>query len=196
MPSLLDRAQARAAGEGLTIHTQRADAEALPFPDDSFDVVLSTFGVMFAPNQERAAAELVRASRPGGRIGLANWTPSGFIGQMFKTIGRHVPPPAGVLSPLQWGDEARLEELIGNDVQSLAVNRRHFVFRYRSAEDLLDTFRTYYGPMLKAFATADDAGRVALEADLLALANEWNTSSTGTLRVPSEYLEVVAVKAS
>ncbi len=194
--SLLDRAQARAASEGLTIDTERADAEALPFPDGSFDVVLSTFGVMFAPNQEQASAELVRACRPGGRIGLANWTPSGFIGQMFKIVGRYVPPPAGVRPPVAWGDEDRLRELFGSDVQSLAVHRRQFVFRYRSAEHWLDTFRAYYGPTLKAFSAVDDAARAALERDLLALANECNTSSTGTLRVPSEYLEVVAVKAS
>ena len=193
--SLLDRAQARAAGEGLTIDTQRADAEALPFPDGSFDVVLSTFGVMFAPNQEQAAAELVRVCRPGGRIGLANWTPSGFIGQMFKTVGRYVPPPAGVRPPVAWGDEDRLGELFADDVQSVAVDRRQFVFRYRSAEHWLDTFRMYYGPTLKAFAAADDAARAALERDLLALAREHNTSISGTLRIPSDYLEVVAAKA-
>jgi 2-polyprenyl-3-methyl-5-hydroxy-6-metoxy-1,4-benzoquinol methylase len=193
--SLLELTRARAATEGLTIDTQEADAEALPFPDDSFDVVLSTFGVMFAPNQEQAVAELVRTCRPGGRIGLANWTPSGFIGQMFKTVGRHVPPPAGVRPPVAWGDEIRLQELFGEDVRSLTVTRRQFVFRYRSAEDWLDTFRTYYGPTLKAFAAVDRAARAALENELLALANEWNTSSTGTLRVPSDYLEVVAVKA-
>jgi SAM-dependent methyltransferase len=194
--SLLDRAQARAAGEGLTIGTERADAEALPFADDSFDVVLSTFGVMFTPDQEKAAAELLRACRPGGRIGLANWTPAGFIGQMFKTVGRHVAPPAGVRPPVAWGEEGRLRELFGNDVRSLTVERRQFVFRYRSAEQWLDTFRTYYGPTLKAFAAVDGAAREALEQDLLALANEWNTSTTGTLRVPSDYLQVVAVKAA
>jgi SAM-dependent methyltransferase len=193
--SLLDRAQARAASEGLVIATERADAEALPFADGDFDVVLSTFGVMFAPNQDRAASELVRVARPGGRIGLANWTPAGFIGQMFKTVGRHVSPPAGVRPAVEWGDEDRLRELFGNDVESLAADRRHFVFRYRSAQHLVDTFRTYYGPVLKAFAAVDEATRPALERDLLALAEEFNTSTTGTLRIPSEYLEVVAVKA-
>lgn len=169
VPSLLDRAQARAASEGLVIATERADAEALPFPDGSFDVVLSSFGVMFAPNQEQSAAELVRACRPGG--------------------------PAGVRPPVEWGDEARLPERFGTDVASLAAHRRQFVFRYRSAEDWLETFRTYYGPTLKAFSAVDGAARVGLERDLLALAKEWNTSLTGTLRVPSDYLEVVAVKA-
>jgi 2-polyprenyl-3-methyl-5-hydroxy-6-metoxy-1,4-benzoquinol methylase len=192
--SLLERTQARAASDGLTIETQQADAEALPFPDGSFDVVLSTFGVMFSPNQEQASAELVRTCRPGGRIGLANWTPSGFIGHVLKTVGRYVSPPMGVRPPVVWGDETRLRELFGNDIQSLAVHRRQFVFRYRSAQHWLDTFRTYYGPVLKAFAAVDDAARAALERDLLALANEGNTSSVGTLRVPSEYLEVVAVK--
>ncbi|MFP5317044.1 MAG: methyltransferase domain-containing protein [Acidimicrobiia bacterium] len=194
VPSLLAQTQRRADSEGLLIETRQADAEALPFPDGSFDVVLSTFGVMFTPNQEQAAAELLRACRPGGRIGLANWTPSGFIGQMFKTVGRHVPPPPGVRPPLGWGDEARLGELFGDGVRSLAVNPRQFVFRYRSAEHWLDTFRTYYGPVLKAFSALDDGARAALERDLLDLATEWNSSSTGTLRVPSEYVEVVAVK--
>jgi SAM-dependent methyltransferase len=192
--SLLDQAQARAAGEGLTIKTERADAEALPFPDDSFDVVLSTFGVMFTPNQEQASAELLRVCRPGGRIGLANWTPSGFIGQMFKIVGRYVAAPAGVRPPVAWGDEARLRELFGDDVQSVAVDRRQFVFRYRSAAHWLDTFRTYYGPTLKAFAAVDDETRPELERELLALASEHNTSTTGTLRIPSDYLEAVAVK--
>jgi SAM-dependent methyltransferase len=192
--SLLEQAQRRAASEGLVIDTQQADAEALPFPGGSYDVVLSTFGVMFAPNQEQAAAEFVRACRPGGRIGLANWTPSGFIGQMFKTVGRHVPPPPGIRPPVAWGDEARLRELFGDGLQYLAARRRQFVFRYRSAQDWLDTFRTFYGPTLKAFAALDAASGAALERELLALADEHNTSSTGALRIPSEYLEVVAVK--
>ncbi|MEX2100289.1 MAG: class I SAM-dependent methyltransferase [Acidimicrobiia bacterium] len=195
VPALLEGTRARAAAEGLTIDLKEADAEALPFADATFDVVLSTFGVMFTPNQERAAAELTRVCRPGGRIGLTNWTPEGFVGQMFKIVGRYAPPPAGVRSPLDWGTEARLAELFGADVRTLDVQRRHFVFRYRSAEHWLDTFRHYYGPTHKAFAALDDAGQVAFEHDLLTLANEHNTSSTGGLRIPSEYLEVVAVKA-
>lgn len=193
--ALLDGTRARAASEGLTIDVREADAEALPFDDQTFDVVLSTFGVMFTPNQERAAAELLRVCRPGGRIGLANWTPQGFIGQMFKIVGRYVPPPAGVRSPLEWGTAVRIGELFGTDVQSIAAESRHFVFRYRSAEDWLDTFRTYYGPTYKAFGALDAATRVAFENELLALAHEHNTSTTGALRVPSEYLEVVGVKA-
>jgi ubiquinone/menaquinone biosynthesis C-methylase UbiE len=195
VPALLERTRARAAAEGLTIDVREADAEALPFADASFDVVLSTFGVMFTPNQEQAAAELVRVCRPGGRIGLTNWTPEGFIGQMFKIVGKYAPPPAGVRSPLQWGTEARLAELFGSNVQAIDAQRRDFVFRYRSAEDWLDTFRTYYGPTYKAFGALDDAGQKAFASELLALANEHNTSKTGALRVPSEYLEIVVVKA-
>jgi SAM-dependent methyltransferase len=195
VPALLEGTRARAAAEGLTIDVKEADAEALPFADATFDVVLSTFGVMFTPDQVCAAAELMRVCRPEGRIGLTNWTPEGFIGQMFKVVGRYAPPPAGVRSPLEWGTESRLAELFGTDVQALEVQRRNFVFRYRSAEHWLDTFRTYYGPTYKAFAALDAAGQAAFEHDLLALANEHNTTPTGGLRIPSEYLEVVAVKA-
>jgi SAM-dependent methyltransferase len=195
VPALLAGTAARARGEGLAVETRTADAEALPFPDASFDVVLSTFGVMFCPDQERAAAELLRVCRPGGRIGLANWTPTGFIGRMFKVVGGYVPPPAGVASPLLWGTESHLDALLG-DGAKIDVQRRHFVFRYRSAQHWLDTFRTYYGPTLKAFGALDDAGRESLERDLLALADECNTSTTGALRIPSEYLEVVVTKHS
>ena len=195
VPALLDGTRARAASDGLTIAVREADAEALPFADDAFDVVLSTFGVMFTPNQEQSAAELARVCRPGGRIGLTNWTPEGFIGQMFKIVGRYAPPPAGVRSPLEWGTEHRLAELFGSSVRTIDVTRRQFVFRYRSAQHWIDTFRDYYGPTLKAFAALDDAGRTAFERDLLALADEHNTSGAGALRIPSEYLEVVAVTA-
>ena len=195
VPELLEGTRARAASEGLTVEIREADAEALPFADGAFDAVVSTFGVMFTPNQERAAAELVRVTRPGGRIGLTNWTPEGFIGQMFKIVGSYVAPPAGVRSPLQWGTEDRLVELFGDNVQSLYAQRREFVFRYRSAEDWLDTFRTYYGPTFKAFGALDADGQAGFERDLLALANAHNTSTTGALRIPSEYLEVVAVTA-
>jgi SAM-dependent methyltransferase len=192
----LDGTRRRAEAEGLVIDVQEADAEALPFADGAFDVVLSTFGVMFTPNQERAAAELVRTCRPGGRIGLVNWTPDGFIGQMFKVIGRYAPPPAGVRSPLDWGTEARLAELFGDDVQTLDARRREFVFRYRSPEHWLETFRTYYGPTLKAFAALDAADRLALEHELLALAREHDTAGTGALRIPSAYLQMVATVQS
>jgi SAM-dependent methyltransferase len=194
VPELLARAHARASADGLTIETREADAEALPFADGTFDAVLSTFGVMFTPHQKRAAAELVRVCRPGGRVGLANWTPDGFVGLMFKIVGRYVPPPAGVPSPLAWGTEASLRELFGDRIETLEIARRQFVFRYRSAQDWLDTFRNFYGPLHKAFAALDEAERAAFEQDLLALANAHNTSITGVLRVPSDYVEVVAVK--
>jgi SAM-dependent methyltransferase len=171
---------------------KEVDAEAMPFADDSFDVVLSTFGVMFTPNQERSASELVRVCAPGGRIGLANWTPEGFIGQMFKVVGRYVAPPAGIRSPLEWGTDARLVELLGSQCSKLRIRRKEFVFRYRSAEDWVDTFREFYGPTLKAFGALDASAQNGLEQDLLMLAREHNTSSARGLRVPSEYVEVVA----
>src|SRR6185295_12558483 len=146
VPALLERGRARAVAERLDVTFQEADAEQLPFADRSFDVVLSIFGVMFTPNQEQAAQELLRVCRPGGKIGLANWTPDGFIGHVFRTIGKYVPPPAGVKPPALWGTEQRLRELFGADIAKLTVNRRMFVFRYRSAEHFLDVFRTYYGP--------------------------------------------------
>ena len=193
--ALLDRTEARAAAEGLTIERWEADAEALPFEDDTFDVVLSTFGVMFTPQPIVAMAELLRVCRPGGRVGLASWTPQGFVGQMFRMVGRYVPPPTGVPSPLEWGTKARIGELLGTDVASIGAHTREFVFRYRSSRDWLRAFRDFYGPVLKAFAALAPAEQIALERDLLALADAHNTSTTGALRVPSEYLEVIAVKA-
>jgi ubiquinone/menaquinone biosynthesis C-methylase UbiE len=189
--SLLDGTRARATANGLAIDCREADAEALPFPDDSFDVVLSTFGVMFTPDQQQAAAELVRVCRPGGRIGLANWTPGGFVGQMFKIVGRYAPPPAGLHSPLEWGTEPRLTELLGS-AATVHAQARHYVFRYRSGQEWVDTFRTYYGPMNKAFAAQDEERAREFELELLTLAEVHNTSTSGTLRVPSEYLEIVA----
>ena len=191
--ALLDGTSARAASEGLRIHCREADAEALPFPDDSFDVVLSTFGVMFTPDQERAASELLRVCRPGGKIGLANWTPTGFVGQMFKIVGRYAPPPAGVRSPLEWGTEARLAELFAGR-STVAATTRQYVFRYRDTADWLDTFRTYYGPMHKACKAADEATAADFGRDLVALGNGANTAP-GSFRVPSDYLEVVITKA-
>jgi SAM-dependent methyltransferase len=184
---LLERAQVRAAADGLALTTQVADAENLPFEDDSFDAVLSTFGVMFTPNPERAAAELLRVCRPGGRIGLANWTPDGFIGHMFKVIGRHFPPPAGVPSPMAWGLPAQVEALLGK----ADITSREFVFRYRSAEDFFETFRRYYGPTERVWAALDEAGRAGLRADLVALADGHNRDTRGVLAVPAEYLEIV-----
>ena len=195
VPELLDGTRARADADGLTLETRVADAEALPFADGAFDAVLSTFGVMFAPNQDASAAELVRVCRRGGRIGLANWTPEGFVGQMFKIVGKYVAPVPGLRSPLQWGTEERLVELFGDGVRSLDVTRRHFVFRYQSARHWVETFRAYYGPTLKAFGSLDPEGQEALAEDLVALANECDRSTNGSLAVPSEYLEIVAVRA-
>ena len=190
--ALLDRAKERATAERLSVEFQQADAEALPFADGSYDVVLSTFGVMFAPDQDRAAAELVRVCRTGGRIGLANWTPEGFIGQLFKTIGKHVPPPAGVKSPALWGSEARLKELFGG--HEVKATRQSFQFRYKSADHWLEVFKTYYGPTHRAFAALDAPKQAALQADLVELLTRMNRGGAGTLIVPSEYLEVVVTK--
>ena len=190
--TLLDRARLRAEADGLHITTEIADAENLPYGDDAFDTVLSTVGVMFAPNADDAAAELVRVCKPGGKIGLANWTPEGFVGQMFKIVGAHVPPPAGVPSPLLWGTDARVCELLDADC-AVDITRKHFVFRYRSADDFFDTFITYYGPTFKAWGALDDDGKASFRSQLVALADSMNRA-TGSLAVPSEYLEVVATK--
>lgn len=189
---LLERGRARAAADGLAVEFREADAEALPFADGSFDVVLSTFGVMFTPDQERAAAELLRVCRPGGRIGLANWTPEGFLGDLFRTIARHVPPPAGARSPMQWGSPERLDAWFGGEA-SLVLTKRTFKFHYRSAAHFLEVFRTWYGPMGKAFAALDAAGQEAFAGDLLELVQRAHRGGPG-LAVPSEYLEVVATR--
>ena len=186
---LLDRGKERARAERLPIAFRLADAEALPFADSSFDVALSVFGVMFTPNQEQAAAELVRVVRKGGRIGLANWTPDGFIGQVFKTLGRHLPPPAGLKSPALWGTQSRLAELFPG--HQVSVAKRVFNFRYRSAAHWLDVFKTYYGPLHKAFASLDAAKQAALETDIFALLEAFNRAGDGVLIAPSEYLEAV-----
>jgi SAM-dependent methyltransferase len=190
VPELLDGARRRADAEGLVMDTRVADAENLPFENGSFDAVLSTFGVMFVPDPQRAAAELLRVCRPGGRIGLANWTPAGFIGQVFKIVGQHAPPPAGVPSPLAWGTEGRLGELLGGG--RVDVTRRHFVFRYQSANDFFDTFKDYYGPIVRAWSTLDETGRESFRSQLIALLDANNRATDGGLAVPSEYLEVVA----
>jgi SAM-dependent methyltransferase len=174
--------------------TRVADAEDLPFDDGTFDAVLSTFGVMFTPNPERAAAALLRVCRPGGRIGLANWAPDGFVGGMFRIIGEHVPPPAGVPSPMAWGTDDRLRDLFGAQAQ-VGIARRRFVFRYRSPSEFFETFRTCYGPIVRAWEALDEAGRASLETQLVALAAEANRSTDGTPAVPSDYVEVVVTRA-
>jgi SAM-dependent methyltransferase len=193
--SLLERGRDRARAEGLVLDFREADAEALPFRDGEFDAVLSTFGVMFAPDQEKAAAEMIRVCRPGGRIGLANWTPNGFIGQLFKTLGKHVPPAAGLKSPALWGSMDRLNELFHPYGATVVVTPKPFVFRYRSPQHWLDVFRTYYGPVLKAFGTLDPQAQAALQRDLLVLVAEFNRAKDGTMVVPSDYLEVVVTRA-
>jgi ubiquinone/menaquinone biosynthesis C-methylase UbiE len=194
VPALLDRASERAAAERLVITVREADAEALPFADGSFDAVVSTFGVMFTPDQDRAAAELVRVCRRGGKIGLANWTPEGFIGQLFKTIGRHVPPPPGARSPALWGTRPRVDELFGPHASSVEATSRHFTFRYRSPRHWLEIFRTYYGPLLKTFAALAPPAQAALERELMDLIAQFDRSGDGTMVVPSEYLEIVVTR--
>ena len=189
--SLLDSGQLRALAEGHTIRFQEADAENLPFTDASFDAVLSTFGVMFTPDQEKAASELARVCRPGGKIGLANWTPESFIGQVFKTIGKYIPPAAGVKSPALWGTKARLEQLFGKNARQMRTTSREFTFRYRSPEHFIEVFRTYYGPMNKTYGAIDAGKQAAFTSDLLALMAGGNRSGDRTLVLPSEYLEVV-----
>jgi ubiquinone/menaquinone biosynthesis C-methylase UbiE len=194
VPALLDRGRARSTAEGWAIDFKEADAEALPFRDASFDAVVSTFGVMFTPNQDKAAAEMLRVCKPGGKIGMANWTPDGFIGQVFKAVGKHMPPPAGVRSPILWGTRARLDELFGAQASAIEAPPRDFIFRYRSAQHWIDVFRSYYGPVLKTFAALPADGQAALLADITALIGRFNTAKDGTIVVPGEYLEVVIVK--
>jgi ubiquinone/menaquinone biosynthesis C-methylase UbiE len=194
VPALLERARERAAADRLDIAFREADAEALPFPDGGFDAVVSTFGVMFTPDQDRAAGELIRVCKSGGKIGLANWTPEGFIGQVFKTIGKHLPPPAGVRSPALWGTRARIAELFEPRASSIKSLQRHFTFRYRSPDHWLDVFKTYYGPLLKAFAALEPAAQSALDRDLRALIGQSNRSGDGSMVVPSEYLEIVITR--
>jgi SAM-dependent methyltransferase len=191
VPSLLDAGRARAQVEGHAIKFQDADAENLPFRDGSFDAVMSTFGVMFTPDQEKSASELTRVCKPCGKIGLANWTPESFIGQLFKTIGKYVPPASGVKSPALWGTKARLDELFGKAARAIHATQREFTFRYRSPAHWIDVFRTYYGPLTKTFAALDSDKQAAFTRDLLALMESNNRSGDGTLVLPSEYLEVV-----
>jgi len=194
VPSLLERGKLRAKAEDLPVEFQVADAEALPFADAAFDVVVSTFGVMFTPDQDKAASELMRVCKRGGKIGLANWTPEGFIGQLFKTLGQYLPPPAGARSPALWGTPSRINEMFETSAASIKAERRHFTFRYHSPDHFLQIFRSYYGPMLKAFAALDEKNREALNHDLLALIGRLNTATDGTMIVPSEYLEVVVTR--
>ena len=194
VPALLERGKQRAEIDGLVITFREADAEALPFAEASFDIVTSSFGVMFTPNQERAAAELLRVCRPGGKIGLANWTPESFIGQLFKTIGKHLPPPAGLKSPALWGTRDRLNDLFGPDAGSIEAAQRTYVWRYKSPRHWLDLWRAVYGPLQKAFDALDEAAQEQLTTDLLALIDRFNVATDGTMVVPADYLEVIVTK--
>jgi ubiquinone/menaquinone biosynthesis C-methylase UbiE len=192
--ALLANARRRAEADGLHVQFEIADAENLPFPDGSFDAVVSTFGAMFCPDQDRTAAELMRVTRRGGRIGLANWTPEGFIGQLFKTIGKYQPPPAGVRSPAAWGTRSWLSSAFDAQASAIAVVARHFSFRYRSPQHFLGLFREYYGPVLKAFEALDAVRRDALAQDIIDLIGRFNKSGDESMVVPSEYLEVVVTR--
>ncbi len=194
VPALLEKGRERAHAEGLEVRFLDADVEDLPFADGTFDVVLSTFGAMFAPDQRRTALEMMRVLRPGGRIGMANWTPGAFIGRLFKVIGAHVPPPAGLKSPALWGSDTHVAELFGPLAAQIRSERRVFNFRYRSAAHWVQVFRDYYGPTHKAFAALDGAGKQALERDLTALLQELNVAGDTSLVVPAEYLEIVITK--
>ena len=194
VPALLIRARRRAEADGLAPEFVAGDAEDLPFRDASFDVVSSVFGAMFAPDQEQTARELARVCRPGGRIGLVAHTPGGFIGQLFTTNAKHVAPPAGLRSPVEWGTEERLRELFGRSIAGITAVKREYVFRYRSPEDFLLYWRRFYGPTMKAFEAVGEAGRDALQSDLSDLIARFNRADDGTMVVPSEYLETVIVR--
>jgi ubiquinone/menaquinone biosynthesis C-methylase UbiE len=194
VPALLARGKLRAESEGLEISFQEADAEQLPFDDASFDIVTSSFGVMFAPDQDRAAAEMLRVTRPGGKIGLANWTPESFIGQLFKTLGKHLPPPAGLKSPALWGTSDRLYELFGSDSNTIELTAETYVWRYKSPRHWLELWREVYGPLQKAFGALDKDAQAQLAIDLLALIDRNNVADDGTMVVPAEYVEVVVTK--
>jgi SAM-dependent methyltransferase len=194
VPMLLDEARKRAEAEGLTIDLLEGDAEQLPFEDASFDVVLSTLGVMFAPDQEKAAGELLRVVKPGGTIGMVNWVPDGYIGNLFKTIGKYVPPPPGLKPPFRWGTEEGLDELLDGGIGSLQTRRRTFVWRFPSVRHHVEFMRGYYGPLNKAFGALDEEGQAALERDLISLAERYNHSEDGTAALHADYLEIVATR--
>jgi len=191
VPALLERGRARASAEGLPVKFEQADAENLPYADQTFDVVMSTFGVMFTADQDKAASEMARVCKSGGRIGLANWTPTSFVGELFKLTPKYITPPAGVKPPTLWGTEARLRELFGDRAKSITIVPRHFVFRYHSAAHFLEVFRTFYGPLHKAFAALDAEKQAAYAADVIAVAEKFNRATDGTMVAPGEYLEVV-----
>jgi SAM-dependent methyltransferase len=192
--SLLDKGRARARAEGLSVHFEEADVEKLPFANGTFDVVVSTFGAMFAPDHERTGAEMMRVLRPGGRLGMANWTPESFIGKLFKLIGTYIPPAAGTKSPILWGSEAHVGRMVGEEAAHVRCERRHFNFRYASPTHFVQVFRDFYGPTHKAFLSLDAISGKNLERDITHLLEHMNLGGPGTLVVPSEYLEVIVTK--
>jgi SAM-dependent methyltransferase len=194
VPMLLDEGRKRAEAEGLPIDFVEGDAENLPFEDASFDVAISTLGVMFAPDQERAASELLRVVKPGGTIGMVNWVPDGYVGDLFRTMGKYVPPPAGLKPPFRWGTEEGLGELFGEGIGSLQTRRRSLVWRFPSARHHVEFMRDYYGPLNKAFGTLEEEGQKTLEEDLISLVEQYNRSGDGTAVWPADYLEVVAAR--
>ncbi len=195
VPMLLDEGRERAKAEGLAVDFREGDAEEIPFPDASFDVVLSTLGAMFAPNQEKAADELLRVCKPGGTIGMANWVPDGYVGDLFRTMGKRVPPPGGLKPPFVWGTEEGLLELFGDGIGSLEARRRSFMWRYPSARHHVEFMRGYYGPLNKAFEALDEEGQKALEEELISVVERYNRAGDGTAAVwPGDYLEVVATR--
>ncbi len=194
VPELIEEARRRAEAERLEVSFEVGDAKNLPYPDASFDVVLSTIGVMFAPNQEKAATELLRVVRPGGKIGMANWVPDGYVGDLFRTMGKYVPPPTGLKPPFLWGTEEGLRELFGDGIGSLQTRRRSFMWRYPSARYHVEFMRGFYGPFYKAFETLDEEGQEALEEDLISLVEHYNHSCDAAAVWPADYLEVVATR--
>ena len=192
---LLAKSRRRAEAEGFDIRYQIADAENLPFENEEFDAVVSTFGVMFTPNQNQAAFELLRTCRQGGKIGLANWTPESFIGQLFKVLGQYITPPAGVSSPALWGNENWINQQFANDAKDISVTKKNFNFRYQSPEHFIDVFRNFYGPVHKAYAALDENKQNALTQDLVQAIEKFNTSQQGDMCVPGEYAEIIIVKA-
>lgn len=195
VPDLLERAQRRAEAEGLPVRTEVADAQQLPFDDDSFDVVTSTFGAMFAPDQARTAAELLRVLRVGGRLGMANWTPEGWVGAQFGLLARFRPPPAGLVPPTAWGTDDRLRELFGDRVSVLETSRRHTDFCQHDTASLYELFRAWFGPINTLWQAMDESARAELRDSWIALGEDFNVARDGTCEIAGEYLEVIAVKA-
>jgi len=194
VPALVERARLRATADGVTVDFREGDAQALAFSNSTFDAVLSTFGVMFAPNQELAAHELLRVCKPGGRIGLANWMPTEYGGDFFRTIAKYAPAPTGLKPALRWGTEDGLRELIGAGTSAIRAERRVVTTYYRSIDHAIETFRTCFGPMVRAFQAIDAAGQDALRSDVATLFDRYNRATDGTLAMECAYLQVVATK--